>query len=80
MAEFSRRTKDVNILTGDPKKAIVAMIVPITIALVIQTLNNMIDSVWVAGLGSTALAAVGVVFPIFFILVAIGNGIGIGAS
>ncbi|UAL07642.1 MAG: MATE family efflux transporter [Candidatus Methanogranum gryphiswaldense] len=80
MEETSRRTKDVNILTGDPKKAIIAMIIPISVALIIQTLNNVIDAVWVTGLGSDALAALGVVFPIFFILIAIGSGIGVGAS
>jgi putative MATE family efflux protein len=80
MEEKSRRTKDVNILTGDPKKAIIAMIIPISVALMIQTLNNVIDAVWVTGLGPNALAALGVVFPIFFILIAIGSGIGVGAS
>ncbi len=80
MGETSRRTKDVNILTGDPKKAINAMVIPIAVALLIQTLNNVIDAVWVTGLGSNALAALGVVFPIFFILIAIGSGIGVGAS
>lgn len=80
MAETERKTKNVNILTGDPKKAIIAMMVPITVALLIQSMNSVINAVWVAGLGPVALAAVGVFFPIFFILVAVGNGIGIGAS
>lgn len=80
MTETRKATNDVNTLTGDPKKAILAMMVPVTVALLIQSLNNIIDSVWVAGLGPNALAAVGVAFPLFFILIAIGNGIGIGAS
>jgi len=80
MRETSRRTKDVNILTGDPKRAINAMVIPIAVALLIQTLNNVIDAVWVTGLGPNALAALGVVFPIFFILIAIGSGLGVGAS
>ena len=74
------RTKGVDTLLGDPKKAIVALSVPFMIAMVVQTANNLIDSVWVAGLGPGALAAVGFVFPLFFILVGVGNGVGVGAA
>ncbi|NLN71551.1 MAG: MATE family efflux transporter, partial [Thermoplasmatales archaeon] len=41
---------------------------------------NLIDSAWVAGLGPDALAAVGFVFPLYFILVGVGNGVGVGAA
>ena len=74
------RTKDVETLLGNPKKAMMAMAVPIIIAMLVQNANNLIDTVWVAGLGSNALAAVGLVFPIFFIMISIGNGIGVGSS
>ncbi len=73
-------TSDVKMLLGNPKKAIIAMSIPIIIAMIAQSANNLIDSVWVAGLGPNALAAVGLVFPLFFIIIGIGNGIGIGAS
>lgn len=73
-------TKDVEVLLGDPKKALISMTIPIAIANIILTLNNIVDGIWVAGVGTSALAAVGVVFPIFFIILGIGNGIGIGAS
>ena len=74
------KTKDVETLLGNPKKAMLAMAIPIIISMLVQNANNLIDSVWVAGLGSNALAAVGLVFPIFFIMISIGNGIGIGSS
>ena len=73
-------TKGVDTLLGNPKKAILAMSVPLIIAMIAQSANNLIDAVWVAGLGSEALAAVGFIFPLFFILIGFGNGIGIGAS
>ena len=79
-ASVKEATKDVETLLGNPKKAILAMAIPIIIALLVQNANNLIDTVWVAGLGSDALAAVGLVFPIFFIMISIGNGIGIGSS
>lgn len=77
---MGERTKDVDTLLGNPKKAMMAMAIPIIIAMLVQNANNLIDSVWVAGLGSNALAAVGLVFPIFFIMISIGNGIGVGSS
>ncbi len=76
----TKKTKDVEVMLGDPKKAMLAMSVPVIIAMVVQNINNVIDSVWVAGLGTSALTAVGLVFPLFFILTSIGNGIGIGST
>jgi len=76
----SVKTKEVEMLLGNPKKAILAMAVPTVVALTAQAVNNLINAVWVAGLGSDAMAAVGIVFSIYFILIGIGNGIGIGAA
>ena len=77
---MEQNTKGVDTLLGNPKKAIIAMSVPLIIAMIAQSANNLIDAVWVAGLGPDALAAVGFIFPLFFILIGFGNGIGIGAS
>lgn len=42
--------------------------------------NNIIDSIWVAGLGADALAALGYITPLFMVLVGFGNGIGAGGN
>ena len=42
--------------------------------------NNIIDSIWVAGLGPEPLAALGYITPLFMILVGFGNGIGAGGN
>lgn len=73
-------TKGTEILLGDPKKAMISMMIPVIVALTFQSLNSLINSVWVTGLGTSALAAVGIVFPLFIIIMSIGNGIGVGAS
>ena len=78
--ETDEKTKEVEVLLGDPKKAILAIAVPTAIALVAQSVNNLTDAIWVSGLGADALAAVGIIFPLFFIIIAISNGIGIGAA
>ena len=78
--EDYEKTKEVETLLGDPKKAIIAMAIPTAVALVAQSANNLIDAMWVAGLGRDALAAVGIIFPLFFIIISISNGIGVGAA
>lgn len=74
------RTDGIETLLGDPKRAVRRMTLPLVVALLAQTVYNLIDAVWVAGLGPDALAAVGLVFPVFFILIGLANGLGIGAS
>jgi len=78
--EANEKTKEVETLLGDPKKAILAMAIPTTIALVAQSVNNLTDAMWVSGLGRDALAAVGIVFPLFFTVIGVSNGIGVGAA
>ena len=73
-------TKGVKTLLGNPKKAIIKISIPMMVGMGVQTLYNLVDGIWVAGLGPDALAAVGLFFPIFIGLIAIANGIGIGGS
>ncbi|MDI3473116.1 MAG: hypothetical protein PWQ48_1397 [Thermotogaceae bacterium] len=77
MPEETRGTK---ILRGDPKKAIIKLSIPLMIAMLVQSIYNLADGIWVAGLGPQALAAIGLFFPIFMILIAIAAGISVGAS
>ena len=74
------KTKGVETLLGDPKKAIIKLSIPMIIAMSVQTIYNLVDALWVSGLGPDALAAVGLFFPFFFILIAIATGIGVGAG
>ncbi|MEM3421641.1 MAG: MATE family efflux transporter [Candidatus Hadarchaeum sp.] len=73
-------TEGVKTLLGDPKKAIVKLSLPMIMAMLIQATYNLADAIWVAGIGADALAAVGFVFPFYFIMMAISTGIGIGSS
>jgi putative MATE family efflux protein len=73
-------TKGVKDLLGEPKKAILKMSAPMMIAMLVHAFYNIADGFWVAGLGTDALASVGLFFPFFFIIVALGMGIGVGGS
>ena len=76
----NNETNGVQTLLGDPKKAIIKLAIPMIIAMSITTVYNLADAIWVSGLGSDALAAVGFVFPFFFMALAISNGLGIGGG
>ena len=67
-------------MLGNPKKALLKMSVPLIISLLISSLYNLIDAMWVSGLGADALAGVGFVTPIFMILIGFGNGLGAGSA
>ena len=70
----------VDILLGNPKRALIRMSIPLIISLLISSLYNLIDAAWVSGLGADALAGVGFFTPIFMILVGFGNGLGAGSA
>ncbi len=74
------QTKGIKTLLGDPKKAIIKLAWPMIIATSTHTLYNLVDAIWVSGLGADALAAVGFFFPFFFIVMAISTGLGVGGG
>ncbi|RXA20791.1 MATE family efflux transporter [Methanosarcina sp. MSH10X1] len=77
---LQKTTEGVNILLGDPRKAVVKLSVPIIVAMSVQTIYSLTDTFWVAGLGADALAAVGFAFPFFLIQMALTSGLGVGGG
>jgi len=89
----SNLTKGVETLLGEPKKAVIKLAIPMIIAMSAHTIYNLVDALWVSGLGKDiftsaeiteigtgALAAVGFALPFFMMIMAISNGIGIGGG
>lgn len=50
------------------------------VAMSVNTIYNLVDAIWVSGLGADALSAVGFFFPFFFMAMAIATGLGIGGG
>jgi putative MATE family efflux protein len=73
-------TRGVETLLGDPKKAILKLAIPMIIAMSANTIYNVVDAIWVSGLGYDQLEAVGHFFPFFFMAMAISTGLGIGGG
>lgn len=77
---MSEKNKNIEMITGDPKNAIIRLSIPMMISMLLIMLYNIADSIWVSGLGPDALAAIGFITPLFMVLVGLGNGIGAGAN
>ncbi len=77
---MNESTAGVRVLLGNQRKGVLALSIPIAIALFVQNLNNIVDSFWVSDLGQDPMAALGIVYPLYCILIGIGNGLGIGVS
>lgn len=75
-----KKNRNIEMITGDPKKAIIKLALPMMLSMLLIMLYNLADSIWVAGLGADALAAIGFITPLFMVLVGLGNGIGAGAN
>lgn len=78
--EQKEHSEGVKTLLGDPKRAITKLAMPMIIAMLVQTLYNFADALWVSFLGPDALSAVGFFFPFFFMIMSVGSGIGMGGS
>jgi len=73
-------SSNVDVMLGNPKKALLKMSIPLIVSLLISSFYNLIDAAWVSGLGADALAGVGFFTPLFMVLVGFGNGLGAGAA
>jgi putative MATE family efflux protein len=78
--EQDNAREGIALLMGDPKTAIIKLSGPMIAAMLLMSTYNIVNAIWVAGLGSDALAAVGFVTPLFMILIGLSNGLGAGAA
>ena len=58
-------------LITNPKKSIIGLSIPMILSLFLTMINNLADAMWVSGLGADALAAIGIVTPLFIIIISI---------
>jgi putative MATE family efflux protein len=73
-------TAGVALLRGDPKTAIIRLSAPMIAAMLLMSSYNVVNAIWVAGLGADAMAAIGFVTPLFMILMGVGSGLGAGVT
>ena len=66
--------------TGSVVNKLVSLAIPVVLANLLQTAYQFIDTVWVGRVGPTAVAAVSLSFPILFLMISLGGGLGIAGS
>lgn len=72
--------KNVELMRGEPEIAVRKLAIPIMISMLLTASYNIVDGVWIAGLGQAAIAGIGFVTPIFMILNGFSVGLGNGAT
>jgi putative MATE family efflux protein len=61
-------------------KLVITMSIPLMLSLLIQSLYNIVDSIFVAMLSEDALTATSLAFPMQMLMIAVGVGTGVGAN
>ena len=67
-------------LMRNPRRGLFKLGIPIMVGMLAHTLFNIVDTIFVGRLGAEAIASITIVFPIAFIIIAIGSGVGIGTT
>ncbi|MFH1237462.1 MAG: MATE family efflux transporter [Candidatus Aenigmatarchaeota archaeon] len=65
---------------GDTARTLFMLSLPVIIGTSLQIAFNLTDTFFVSMMGSDALAAISVTFPVFFIAIAIASGLNIGST
>lgn len=78
--EDSDANERVELIKNNPKKAILKLSWPMMLMALFMMGYNIVDTIWVAGLGINALAALGFITPIYTVIVGLGQGIGAGTT
>jgi putative MATE family efflux protein len=67
-------------LEGPIGTALIRLAIPITLGNLLQTGYQLTDAFWVGRLGAAAVAAVSISFPVTFVVIALGAGLGIAGA
>ncbi len=69
-----------NLTEGSILKSLITLSVPIIFASILQSAYQLIDTFWVGRLGTDAIAAVSISFPLIFLIISLGGGLSIAGT
>lgn len=67
-------------VNGNEKNVLLRLSWPIILGMIVQSTFNLVDTFFIGKLGSDALAAMSVTFPMIFMTIALAAGVGIGVN
>ena len=76
----NRSAENVALLNADPRKSIPRLALPVMVTMIITSLYNVVDGIWIAGLGESAISGIGLITPLWMIITAVSNGLAHGAT
>ena len=71
---------DLDIMLGEPKKAIFRMALPLIVSFAVVQVNSFADTAWCSGLGAEVNSGLTSISPFYWIVAGLGSGMGVGAS
>ena len=75
------KSYSINLKEDSIYQLFIKIAIPSTIGTIFQNLYSVVDSIFAGKMISTfALAAIGQIFPIYFVIIALGIGLGIGST
>src|SRR3989344_2607947 len=77
---LSPMSKDHDLTTGHIPRLVRAIAIPASIGFFFHTMYNVVDTYFAGTVSTTALAALSLSFPVFFIIIALSSGLGTGAT
>lgn len=72
--------KRLDLLSGSVSKNVLYLAMPMVFVMFLQTLFNIVDTIFVGRVSAYAVAAVSMAFAVMFIVIAIGGGLGVGTA
>lgn len=69
-----------DLTVGDIGNLVKKVAFPSSVGFLFNTLFNVVDNIFTGYIGSEALAGLAISFPVFFILIALGSGVGTGVT
>jgi len=72
--------KNINLTEGSIFKSLILLSVPIVLANILQTAYQLTDTFWVGRLGTQAVAAVSISFPMIFLIISLGGGLAMAGT
>ena len=76
----NQSAQNVALLNADPRKSIPRLALPVMVTMIITSLYNVVDGIWIAGLGESAISGIGLTTPLWMIITAVSNGLAHGAT
>lgn len=65
---------------GDLRKTLFALSLPAIVGMMSNAFYNVVDSIFIGRIGTTAIAAIAIAFPIFALVAAVGVSFGVGTA